>query len=70
MNSSEIRKRLMQRIIGLKREVGLGESLGVFGVNVTDIPSLSKNAIKDPCILTNPRKSSRRDVEVMYEEAL
>ncbi|UTW13743.1 alcohol dehydrogenase-like regulatory protein ErcA [Marinobacterium rhizophilum] len=70
MNSSEIRKRLMQRIIGLKQEVGLGESLGVFGVNVSDIPSLSKNAIKDPCILTNPRKSSRRDVEVLYEEAL
>ncbi|WP_020679847.1 alcohol dehydrogenase-like regulatory protein ErcA [Marinobacterium rhizophilum] len=70
MNSGEIRKRLMQRIIGLKQEVGLRESLGVFGVNVSDIPSLSKNAIKDPCILTNPRKSSRRDVEVMYEEAL
>ncbi len=70
MNSSEIRKRLMQRVIGLKKEVGLGESLGFFGVNVSDIPSLSKNAIKDPCILTNPRKSSRRDVEVMYEEAL
>ncbi|ANG62361.1 alcohol dehydrogenase [Marinobacterium aestuarii] len=70
MNSSEIRKRLMQRVIGLKQEVGLKESLGVFGVNVSDIPSLSKNAIKDPCILTNPRKSSRRDVEVIYEEAL
>nr|WP_067292712.1 alcohol dehydrogenase-like regulatory protein ErcA [Marinobacterium profundum] len=70
MNSSEIRKRLMQRVIGLKQEVGLKESLGVFGVNLSDIPSLSKNAIKDPCILTNPRKSSRRDVEVIYEEAL
>ncbi len=70
MNSSEIRKRLMQRVIGLKQEVGLKESLAVFGVNVSDIPSLSKNAIKDPCILTNPRKSSRRDVEVIYEEAL
>jgi alcohol dehydrogenase class IV len=70
MNSSEIRKRLMQRVIGLKQEVGLTESLGAFGVHVSDIPSLSQNAIKDPCILTNPRKSSRRDVEVLYEEAL
>ncbi|MFC6672328.1 alcohol dehydrogenase-like regulatory protein ErcA [Marinobacterium aestuariivivens] len=70
MNSAEIRKRLMQRVVGLKQEVGLGESLGVFGVHRTDIPSLSAKAIKDPCILTNPRKSSRRDVEVLYEEAL
>ncbi|NVK43548.1 MAG: iron-containing alcohol dehydrogenase [Oceanospirillaceae bacterium] len=70
MNSSEIRKRLMQRVVGLKQEVGLKESLAVFGVHRTDIPSLSEKAIKDPCILTNPRKSSKRDVEVLYEEAL
>ncbi len=70
LNSSEIRKRLMQRVVGLKQEVGLKESLGMFGVHRTDIPSLSEKAIKDPCILTNPRKSSKRDVEVMYEEAL
>jgi alcohol dehydrogenase class IV len=24
----------------------------------------------DPCILTNPRESSQRDVEVVYGEAL
>jgi len=37
---------------------------------VSDIPSLSGFAMQDPCILTNPRKSSLRDVQVVYEEAL
>jgi len=70
MTTSEIRKRLLQRVISLKHQVGLNQSLGEYGVNISDVPMLSHNAIKDPCILTNPRKSSKRDVEVVYEEAL
>ena len=30
---------------------------------------LAKNAINDPCMLTNPRKVNNRDIEVIYEEA-
>jgi alcohol dehydrogenase class IV len=40
------------------------------GVRVADIPFLSRHAMEDPCILTNPRASSMRDVEVVYAEAL
>ena len=40
------------------------------GVRVADIPFLSQHAMHDPCILTNPRESSQRDVEVVYGEAL
>lgn len=39
-------------------------------VKAFETPCLSGFALQDPCILTNPRKSSRRDVEVVYEEAL
>ncbi|MCK0165673.1 alcohol dehydrogenase-like regulatory protein ErcA [Marinobacter sp. S6332] len=70
MGKPEIQKHLMNRIIQLKRKVGLHESLADFGVSVSDIPYLSGFALQDPCILTNPRKSSLRDVQVVYEEAL
>jgi len=70
MSKPEIQKRLMNRIVQLKRKVGLEDKLANLGVSVSDIPSLSGFALQDPCILTNPRKSSLRDVQVVYEEAL
>src|SRR5690554_135726 len=70
MSKPEIQKRLMNRIVQLKRKVGLEDKLANLGVSVSDIFSLSGFALQDPCILTNPRKSSLRDVQVVYEEAL
>ena len=34
------------------------------------IPELSRKAFADACIVTNPRRPSVRDIEVIYEEAL
>ena len=70
LSSKQIQKRLMQRVIDLKQEVGLTQKLEESGVKMTDIPILTDHALLDPCILTNPRKSNKRDVEVVYEEAL
>jgi alcohol dehydrogenase class IV len=60
----------MQHVISLKADVGLTQKLAAQGVSLTDIPTLSSKALKDPCIVTNPRKSNQRDVEAVYEEAL
>lgn len=70
MTKPQVKQRLLARIIDLKRAVGLEAKLAEQGVTLSDIPYLSGYALQDPCILTNPRKSSRRDVEVVYEEAL
>ena len=70
MSNALVKKRLMSRIISLKKTLGLEARLNELGVSVSDIPYLSGYALKDPCILTNPRKSSLRDVQVVYEEAL
>lgn len=70
LNTRQIQQQLMQRVISLKAEVGLTQKLAESGVNITDIPVLTDHALLDPCILTNPRKSSKRDVETVYEEAL
>jgi len=60
----------MTRVITLKQDVGLTQKLAESGVHITDIPVLSDHAMLDPCILTNPRKSNKRDVAAVYEEAL
>ncbi len=70
LNHRQIRERLVQHLINLKQSIGFKESLGLHGVDLSDIPFLSQHAMQDPCILTNPRSSTQRDVEVVYAEAL
>ncbi|OMH39621.1 alcohol dehydrogenase-like regulatory protein ErcA [Motiliproteus sp. MSK22-1] len=70
LNSQQIKQRLLDGVQDLKQQVGLTMRLKEAGVSSCDIPILSGQAIKDPCLLTNPRKSNKRDVEVVYEEAL
>lgn len=70
LSSVQIKAALMNHVRHLKQQVGLSQRLTQAGVRSADIPMLSNQAILDPCILTNPRKSNKRDVEVVYEEAL
>ncbi len=70
MNTSEKREAILSYINQLKKSVGIDKTLGEMGVSVSDIPDLAKKAIKDSCIYTNPRKASRRDIEVIFKEAL
>ena len=70
LTHSQVRDRLVAHLIQLKQSIGFSESLKLQGVNISDIPFLSRHAMQDPCILTNPRSSTQRDVEVVYAEAL
>ncbi|TVT56661.1 MAG: iron-containing alcohol dehydrogenase [Sedimenticola thiotaurini] len=70
LNSPQVQALLLNRVVELKHNIGLYQKLSELGVKIADIPTLSEKAIKDPCLLTNPRKSNKRDVEVVYEEAL
>ncbi|TWC35032.1 alcohol dehydrogenase class IV [Pseudomonas sp. SJZ079] len=70
LNHQQVRLRLIEHLIRFKHAVGFQETLALHGVSTADIPFLSQHAMQDPCILTNPRESSQRDVEVVYAEAL
>lgn len=70
LNQTQTRQRLVEHLVAFKRSVGFVDTLSLHGVSVSDIPFLSRHAMEDPCILTNPRESSQRDVEVVYAEAL
>ncbi|MBM9604562.1 alcohol dehydrogenase-like regulatory protein ErcA [Desulfopila inferna] len=70
MDSPAIKNEILQRIRQLKQEVGIIGGLKERGTVSADIPALARNAMKDPCMVTNPRVAAVRDIEVIYEEAL
>jgi alcohol dehydrogenase class IV len=61
---------ILAEVRRLSDAAGIGATLEQRGVKRTDIPPLAQKALKDPCIVTNPRRPNQRDIEVIYEEAL
>lgn len=61
---------LLATINQMRVDVGLTRNLGSLGVTRANIPQLAKMAMKDPCLLTNPRKPAQADIESIYEAAL
>jgi len=69
LTGKEIRTRLLQAMIELRNAVGIREHLGHKGIRTGDIPVLSAKAVLDPCLVTNPKTATTRDIQVIYEEA-
>lgn len=70
LGDKDVKNRLITTVSNLKRDVGITEQLEKKGVKLTDIPHLSNKAIKDACILTNPRKASLGDIDTIFKEAM
>ena len=68
--SSEKKKGLLNHIARLKKEAGISVTLKDRGARSSDISDLSDKAVQDPCLVTNPRKANKRDLEAIYENAL
>ena len=69
MTSDAIRTWLLAAVDTLRTEAGIRATLGSRGIRTGDIPILTEKAILDPCLVTNPKPASKRDIEVIYEEA-
>ena len=67
---AEKKAAIINEITGLIRVCGAKQRLRDFGVRRENIPELSMKALKDACMVTNPRLMSRKDVELIYERAL
>ncbi len=70
LTSVEMKRAIIEEINSLREVVGIHKNLGDHGTTVASIPELAQNALNDPCMVTNPRVPDRRDIEVIYEEAL
>ncbi|HXV22466.1 MAG TPA: alcohol dehydrogenase-like regulatory protein ErcA [Desulfuromonadales bacterium] len=70
MTPSAKKNALLEKVREIKRAAGLDLVLNRLGVSRSDLPLLSDKALRDPCMMTNPRRPNRRDIEVIYEESL
>jgi alcohol dehydrogenase class IV len=61
---------ILNAVSELKTRVGITATLKEKGVRSSDIGQLAGNALHDPCMVTNPRRPTQRDIEVVYEEAM
>ena len=68
--SGEIRQRLVAEIRRLRETAGIHDTLSRCGVHRTEVHELAEIALNDPCVVTNPRRPSQRDIEVIYEGSL
>jgi alcohol dehydrogenase len=66
----EIRRRLCDHLLELRRSLGIGGGLRERGLTEKDIPVLARKAINDPCNATNPRRPAVGDLETILGEAL
>jgi len=70
MDSQARKMALLEKVREIKQAAGMDKVLKDVGIRSGDLPILSKKALNDPCLITNPRKANQRDLEVIYGESL
>lgn len=60
---------LLEAVSRLRQEAGIDQTLGQMGLARGAIPDLAAKAMQDACVVTNPRRPTQREIEVLYERA-
>jgi alcohol dehydrogenase class IV len=60
----------VKRVFELDEAIGIGTSLGKYGVREDAIPNMAKDAMLSGNILVNPRATTQQDIEALYRAAL
>jgi 1,3-propanediol dehydrogenase len=63
-------KKAIKAVRHLIADIGLNKGLAEFGLPESAIPELSKNAVKDACLITNPRDADEKDIEIIFRQAM
>jgi alcohol dehydrogenase class IV len=64
------KSKIQEDMISFRKSIGISQSLSDVGVKKEDIPLLASHVLNDPCLVTNPREPSLKDIENIYERAL
>jgi alcohol dehydrogenase class IV len=70
MTKIEKKTAIIHKLKHLKESIGIDHTLRQMGVKESDIAQLSKNAMEDSCIVTNPRRPEQKDIEEIFRNAL
>lgn len=69
-SSEYVMNLLIDRIAFLRTSLGIKNKINNDKINKNDIEILADNALKDPCMITNPGFPSKKDLEIIYERIL
>jgi alcohol dehydrogenase class IV len=69
-DAAEIKCLLLSELKQLRIKGGVDRTLSDYGVCIANIPELARKAMEDCCMVTNPRETTQRDIEVLYEQLL
>ncbi|HLP09493.1 MAG TPA: alcohol dehydrogenase-like regulatory protein ErcA [Opitutaceae bacterium] len=70
LTAVESRQRLCAHFHELRGILGITGTLGSRGLRETDVPTLARKAINDPCNATNPRQPGLGDLEAILRESM
>ena len=70
MAVNERKETIIRELKHLKESIGVGHTLKQIGVKEGDISKLSRNAMEDSCIVTNPRRPKQEDIWEIFKNAL
>ncbi len=60
----------IQAVRRLIRDIGLGEGLAKVGLELDALPLLSRNALNDACLITNPRDADEQDIHEIFIKSM
>ena len=69
LSLTDQKARLVEAIRQFRVGAGMRGGLKDLGMSRTDLRKLAENALKDPCVVTNPIQPTRQEIEVLYERA-
>jgi alcohol dehydrogenase class IV len=67
--AEERKSRVLETVRAFKRKCGVTATLSELGVRPEDLADLAAKAVRDPCMITNPKDCSVEDVCRIYEHA-
>lgn len=69
-SDADAREALVAGLATIRRAAGVSTRLTDLGIRIDHIPQLARNALDDPCLVTNPTRPRLEDLERIYERAL
>jgi alcohol dehydrogenase class IV len=63
-------ERSITAVTKLIADIGLAKGLSDIGLKEEDIPLLSRNALRDACLVTNPRSATLEEIEAIFRKAM
>lgn len=68
-SAADRKQAVLAAIRAIKHDAGIDSGLAKLGVTPGDLPNLAAKAVNDPCMLTNPKPLTQKEIEVLYEKA-